>query len=301
MNDGLDMKRECQTVISVNVDIDSRDAEAAGESGLYGRYSYGRYGAREGLWRLLELFADEDLAATFFVETGDAQRHPDLIEALCAAGHEIAPQSTVVSSDSPRGPADIDSIETVQSSWKELTGKAPAGWRASNGLLTKDVLDELARLGFLYDSSFEDDDALYVLETARGPLVELPVFQFLNDATFYSRRHLPERARAAWLEEADALHADGGYIHLTLHLRGDVGSARAVRVNVVRDFIRNLNRKPGVQFMTCAQLAAGMDAGAGEPVPDYPMTPSRSPDERISPGAAGMAAAGDRSQLKGST
>lgn len=50
----------CPVTVSVNVDVESLDARNAGEAGLFGRYSYGRHGACEGLWRLLNVFREQD-------------------------------------------------------------------------------------------------------------------------------------------------------------------------------------------------------------------------------------------------
>ena len=76
-------------VVSVNVDIETLDSERAGEAGLYGRYSYGRYGAREGFWRLSEVLKASAVKATFFLDPADARRNPEIVEAISADGHEI--------------------------------------------------------------------------------------------------------------------------------------------------------------------------------------------------------------------
>jgi peptidoglycan-N-acetylglucosamine deacetylase len=264
----------CPVVVSVNVDVESRDAVAAGASGLYGRYSYGRYGAREGLWRILEAFKREDIRATFFFDVDDASRHRNLVETVLAAGHEAAPQSIVVTDVDRRGPAKLESLSAAVDLWKKVTGAAPAGWRSGNGLITPDTMSELARLGYSYDSSFEDDDRPYAFALETGRLIELPVFKYLTDAPFYEARHTPARVSKAWTEEADALHAIGGYVNLTLHLRGDCGSTRPPRVTVVSELVKYLKAKAGTQFYRCDELSDLLQKSQipAESIPAYPMT-----------------------------
>ena len=47
------------------------------------------YGSRAGVWRVLKLFREFDIPLTIFAVAMAAQRHPDVIRAMVAAGHEI--------------------------------------------------------------------------------------------------------------------------------------------------------------------------------------------------------------------
>lgn len=262
----------CPVVVTVNVDVESNDAELAGAAGLFGRYSYGRYGAREGLWRLLNVFKDVGVRATFFISADDAARHGALLEAILGDGHEVAAQGSVVKESQPVGPADLELLARSNEVLTSAVGIPPRGWRSSNGLLTCDSLTELSRLGFRYDSTFEDDDMPYVLNGGEGrKLAELPVFQYLTDAPFYAARHSHERVRKVWFEEFDAMYGAGTYIHLTLHSRGDTGSSRAVRAQVVADFLAYISARPGVRFYRCDELArlCADQATEVEPLPSW--------------------------------
>lgn len=261
----------CPVVVSVNIDAESQDAPAAGEAGLLGRYSYGRYGTREGIWRLLRVLRDHSVPATMFLDAGDAARHPKLVAAIRDEGHEIAAQGIAVADASPKGPADRDGLARDKEALAAAAGVEPSGWRATNGLVTADTLQTLVALGYRYDSSFQDDDVPYVFDVGGARLAELPVFDYLTDATFYRGRHGPDRVRKAWMEEFDALYGAGGYIHLTLHSRGDSGSARAVRAHLVGDFLSYVASRPGVRFYRAGELAEALVAGGApaEPVPDW--------------------------------
>ena len=67
---------QCVVLVTVNFDAESVDLTETREENLYGRYSYGRYGMRAGLARLLDAFANTGTKATVFVPATDAQRHP---------------------------------------------------------------------------------------------------------------------------------------------------------------------------------------------------------------------------------
>ena len=71
---------QCVVLVTVNFDAESVDLTETREENLYGRYSYGRYGMRAGLARLLDAFANTGTKATVFVPATDAQRHPAALD-----------------------------------------------------------------------------------------------------------------------------------------------------------------------------------------------------------------------------
>ena len=245
----------CPIVVGINVDTEALDAANAGKGGLFGRHSYGRYGAREGVTRLLTEFDKLGVVATFFVIPEDASRHPYLLEKIIRQGHEIA----------VRGGGAFLQNETVcleklaeeKEALEKITGATVSGWRSIDGLITENTLPALAKLGYVYESSAKDDDTPYVMHGPQGTLVELPTFDYLTDSTFYANRHTDQRTRKAWEEEAAAQYCAGGYVNLTLHTRGDIGSSRLPRVQNVGDFLRSMLEKPGVSAYTAKDLAQG--------------------------------------------
>src|SRR5215213_1097958 len=51
--------------------------------------SYGEYGTRVGVWRLLEAFADADVRASFSISGRVAAEHPETVRAIADAGHDL--------------------------------------------------------------------------------------------------------------------------------------------------------------------------------------------------------------------
>lgn len=107
--------------------------------------------------KLISLFGEFGVSGTFFVLGWVAERHPQLVKEIAAAGHEIACHGyshRLVYEQSPeefRG-------ETVRSKklLEDITGSAVLGYRAASYSIVREslwALDILAEVGFAYDSS----------------------------------------------------------------------------------------------------------------------------------------------------
>lgn len=247
----------CAVFFSVNFDAEAFDLKSTSEDRLFGRFSYGRYGVRAGLPRLMAMLARRGIAATVFVTASDAQRHTDALRALRDAGHEIAARGVDLTVLPSLGAGERAALESCRATLAGITGTAPLGFRAPGGELSSQTLGHLADLGFSYDSSFQDDDYPYLLApSADTRLVEIPTVHALDDSLPFSARHTHARVFQIWREEFDALHAEGCLVPLTVHLRGDVGSTRAARITALETLLEHMAAQPGVCFMTGAQLAA---------------------------------------------
>jgi polysaccharide deacetylase family protein (PEP-CTERM system associated) len=107
--------------------------------------------------RLLALFADAGVRATFFVLGHLAEQHPALIREIAAAGHEIGTHGyshTPVYRQTP----DVfrEELQRSVKALSDITGKPVHGHRAAFFSITRDslwALDIVAELGLRYDSS----------------------------------------------------------------------------------------------------------------------------------------------------
>jgi polysaccharide deacetylase family protein (PEP-CTERM system associated) len=115
------------------------------------------YRAVANTHKLLDLFAESRVQATFFILGWVAQRSPELIRAIHAAGHEVACHGMsheLVYRQTP----ECFKQETRDSKalLEDLTGAPVSGYRAASWSITKRsiwALDIIQELGFLYDSS----------------------------------------------------------------------------------------------------------------------------------------------------
>lgn len=113
----------------------------------------------ENTRRILDLLADHDTRATFFVLGWVAEREPGLVREIAARGHEVATHGhahQLVYRQSPEEFAD-DVSNALAAIRRALGDERPiAGYRAPAFSLTNDTLwalDVLGELGFRYDSS----------------------------------------------------------------------------------------------------------------------------------------------------
>ena len=106
---------------------------------------------------ILDILAERGVYATFFVLGWVAERRPELIRAIHAAGHEVA--SHGYNHDLVYELSEAEFREDVSRSKKlleDITGDSVIGYRAPNFSITQESLwapEILKDLGFVYDSS----------------------------------------------------------------------------------------------------------------------------------------------------
>lgn len=112
---------------------------------------------RVAIPRFLELFATHQVPATFFA-IGEDLAEPSLVQALRAAvgqGVEIGSHSYAHDyALSRRTPTDIKAdLERADTAIAQAVGVKPSGFRAPGYTLSRDLMVQLAALGYRYDSS----------------------------------------------------------------------------------------------------------------------------------------------------
>ena len=107
--------------------------------------------------RMLDILAATDIHATFFMLGYVAERHPSIVKAIHAAGHEIASHGyahRLVYNMTPEGFR--QDLRKAKHLLEDLTGSPVLGYRAASHSITKQSfwsLDILVEEGFEYDSS----------------------------------------------------------------------------------------------------------------------------------------------------
>lgn len=266
-------QNQSAAVVTVNFDGESFEQALLPGEPLWGRYSFGRYGAQLGVYRILEALERYGVRATFFIPGWDVERHPQAMEQIIRAGHELAGHGyanedfSKLSEDEQR--AVLQKSEDI---FKRVFGQMPAGWRAPSSVpdpndprafltiagptMSGATRSILAERGYTYDSSFCDDDVPYVVANEQGQqLIEIPQFSTAADRHYYQVHRLPSVVSEAWREELSAVHEVGGLFNLTIHPRGDWGSGRGVRIRAVEDILQSIRETPNICFTTCDEIA----------------------------------------------
>jgi len=267
-------EHQSAAVITVNFDGESFEQPMLPGEPLWGRYSYGRYGAQVGIGRILALFERYSVRATFFIPGWDIERYPDVMEAIAAAGHEVAGRGWANEDVSALSPDDQrEVLDRSEFTFVRAFGKKPTGWRGPSGvgqlrepraslaiqgsLMSSATRRLLAERGYGYDSSFCDDDLPYVVKSTSGArMVELPQHTTASDRHYYQVHRLPRVVADAWREELSAIHEVGGLFNLAISPRGDWGSGRGVRIRAVEALLQTLHETPNVWMTTCDEIAA---------------------------------------------
>lgn len=107
--------------------------------------------------RILDLFAEHNISATFFMLGWVAERYPNLIKRLVAEGHELASHGYDHTRITQQQPAEffVD-ISKTKSLLEDLSGVKVQGYRAASYSIvarTSWAFAELERAGYRYSSS----------------------------------------------------------------------------------------------------------------------------------------------------
>lgn len=104
--------------------------------------------------RMLDMMAEAGARSTCFVLGWVAERHPDLVRRIAAAGHEVASHGYGHELIYEIGPERFrEDIRRAKGILEGITGTPVLGYRAPNFSITDWALDVLAEEGHAYDSS----------------------------------------------------------------------------------------------------------------------------------------------------
>jgi peptidoglycan-N-acetylglucosamine deacetylase len=259
----------CAVALSFDSDHDTNELRDGGES--IGRMSWGQYGHRVGVPRILALLAKENVPATFFVPAVAAKLYPDEQRRVIAEGHEIGLHGWIheLNSVLPE-PVERDLHLRASDALHAITGQRPVGMRTPSWDFSPATLKIQREMGLLYDSSLMADDDPYELLEAGEPtgIVELPVEWIRDDAPYFNMNRFqalrpytpPPAVLDIFIREFDRAHEDGGLFLLTMHPH--VITYRS-RFFILEELIRHAKAKGGVWFGTHEQVARHCLATAG--------------------------------------
>ena len=146
------------------------------------------YGSRTGVWRVLRLFRERSLPLTVFGVGMALARHPDVVAAFMADGHEIASHGwRWISYQHVDASIEREHMALAVDAITRLTGRPPEGWYTGrDSPNTQRLLVEHG--GFTYSAdSYADDLSYYVpVRTQQGvaPLLVVPYTLDVNDMRF---------------------------------------------------------------------------------------------------------------------
>jgi len=253
---------EFKCVVLLGVDFDGPCHEVGRGIAPLGVHSWGRYCAKRGVPRHLDLCQRLGVPCTFFVPGYDAEHHPDVVKSIDASGCEVAAHGYLHEAWDLDPAEEKHLLKKTDDILSSLLGKPVLGWRSPSGRKSAQTMQMLRAMGYLYDSSDKDYDLPYRWrwDTSGGgwdSIIELPNNTYsLDDFPFYKFSHTPpSEVRDQWLAEFDAIYHGDHFFVLTVHPRSGWGSGTPARSRVLEDVIRHIQQYDGVRFFSCADFA----------------------------------------------
>lgn len=226
--------------------------------------SRGAYGPNEGIPRILDMLARNDVKATFFIPGWVIENHEKVVRRIHVEGHEIAYHGYLHEfSDEITYDEENALMEKCESIIEGVTGKKPVGHRSPMG----EILPHTARLlmdrGYRYSANLMDWDSPYFqkVDGKEVPLVEFPWDWMYDDSSYYfftlqepTRRGISS-ARTLfeiWQDEFDGLYEEGKMFCTVNHPQL---CGRPSRIKTLERLIQHIKSKPGTWIARMDEVA----------------------------------------------
>jgi allantoinase len=221
-------------------------------------WCWSEYGMRIGVWRLMKVLEEFGITPTVSMNGTVPEAYPRVAEAALEAGWEFMGHSYIQKPmyevDDERE-AIFKTMETMQ----KYCGYKPRGWMGPGLTQTENTPELLVEAGFEYTADWILDDQPCIVNTSnqdQGMLHSIPYTTELNDIPIMlSQHHVSSILYDRTMDYFDTLYEEGEenvrimtiavhpYIHGVPH-----------RIKYFRKIFEELSNKPGVVFMTGAEI-----------------------------------------------
>ena len=258
-----------RVAVALSFDVDNMSASLARGDIAPVVLSRGEYGAVDGLPHILRLLDKYQIPASFFVPAVSDLLHPQMIRDILAAGrHEIGVHGWIHESLTALNNEAEEQrlLDQAIAHLTKITGKRPVGYRAPSWAFSPYTMGQVAKAGFLYDSSLmSSDDAYEVLLDGKSTgVIELPIEWILDDHPVLNLPAgvlaSPELVNQTFQSEFDMAYDEGGIFILTMHPH--VTGHRS-RIAGLEKLILHMRSRAGVWFATHEQVARYVKEHAG--------------------------------------
>jgi peptidoglycan/xylan/chitin deacetylase (PgdA/CDA1 family) len=188
--------------------------------------SYAEYGAKAGIWRILDFLDEVGLKGSMSTNGKAAELYPEACRAVAQAGHELVGHGweNDVLTDEDNPDAELAEIRRVTKAITDASGVRPVGWTSPGSAGSANTLSFLAGEGYVWNGDEGNDDLPYVKVTANGPMVLLPrVNMPHNDLSIWIQgKNPPGVIWEQFLDTFDELYSEGErgspkWIEVVLH------------------------------------------------------------------------------------
>ena len=175
-------------------------------------HSWRDFGARVGIWRMIEVLEKNGIKATVALNSYVCKHYPRIIEEGEKLGWEWMghgrTNSEIINSQSSEDERAI--VEEVAETIAKATGRRPRGWLGPALTESYNTLDILTEAGFDYVCDWVNDEQPYPIRTKSGPIVSIPYAIEVNDIPiFVARGGNAEEFYRMVVDQFDVLYEDG--------------------------------------------------------------------------------------------
>lgn len=223
---------------------------------VLGELEQRRFGPRRGVWRVLEMLERLDLKASFYVPGMMAISHPDAVEAMLSAGHEVGLHGHEHEPvQDLEGEAVTEVMDRSLAALEAAGATGPFGYRSPSWEMTDEAWQALKAVPVTYDSSLMGSDLPYLVDG----LLEVPVDWAVDDAVFY--RYVPGSNRPpvapqaltdAWALEIEAAKRYETLLVITIH---PWISGRPARALALEKLLERFLGDPDIWWATVGEVA----------------------------------------------
>ncbi len=219
----------------------------------YRHYTAREYGTRVGVYRLLDAFEKAGVKASFATNGAIAERYPQLVQDIVAAGHEIIAHSTDMNGTIASTLPEEDEKALIAGSLdalEKVAGTRPTGWLSiarSQSFNTHKLLKEA---GLDYCCDWVNDELPYAFNNG---LVNIPLNHELSDRQILTvQQHSADSYAQQILDAADWLTAEaarekGGRM-LPLHITPYI-MALPYRISAFEGLLKALDQREESTFL----------------------------------------------------
>ncbi len=153
-------------------------------------YAWRDYGARVGVWRLMEILAKHDIPATAALNSEACAFYPEIVQAGTDLGwewmaHGVSNSLLIAGLSEDEERAMISGVlDTIEASG----GARPRGWLSPALTESHVTLDLLAEAGVDYVADWCNDDQPYRMKTRAGSIVAMPYTLEVGDIPVFLER-----------------------------------------------------------------------------------------------------------------
>ncbi|MCO1336952.1 polysaccharide deacetylase family protein [Microbulbifer sp. OS29] len=256
-----------QLVISLSMQFEAtaQDAHAEGPFGpMNEKYpdtvtpTWYDYGMNEGIPRMLDLWDKHGIKVTSHMVGRAVELNTSLAKEVVQRGHEAAGHGQAWTEQYSLGreeeyQANAKSISIIE----KITGQRPVGYNAFGMRHSKNTLDILQQLGFIYHVDNVARDEPFLIFLNNKPLVVVPYTVRNND--FFRYDSYSPMTSAAFLQELkdefDVLYEEGEKKRRMMSISVHDRMATPAMIKALDTFLNYAKQHKGVAFMRKDEIA----------------------------------------------